>query len=178
MEDIKNTSFEDDGLEAKLWEYIDGFSNAEERSAVERLIAENAAWKTKYHELLEIHQSINLVELEQPSLRFTKNVMEEIARLHINPAAKQYINNKVIWGIGAFFLTVIVAFLVYGLSQIDWSTPGNLNSSVVDKIVDADYSKMFNNTFVNIFMMLNVVLGLMLFDRYLSNKKKKLMENT
>jgi regulatory protein YycI of two-component signal transduction system YycFG len=163
-------------IETRLWEYIDGFSNAEEKSVVEKLIAENAEWKAKYHELLEVHQSINLVELEEPSLRFTKNVMEEIARLHINPAAKQYINNKVIWGIGAFFLTVIVAFLVYGLSQIDWSTPSNVNNGVLDKIADADYSKMFNNTFVNVFMMLNVVLGLMLFDRYLNNKKKKLME--
>ncbi len=62
------------------------------------------------------------------------------------------------------------------ISQIDWSTPGDLNSGVLDKIVDADYSKMFNNTFVNVFMMLNVILGLMLFDRYLNNKKKKLME--
>jgi regulatory protein YycI of two-component signal transduction system YycFG len=163
-------------IEARLWEYIDGFSDAGEKSAVEKLVAENAEWKAKYHELLEVHQSINLVELEEPSLRFTKNVMEEIARLHINPAAKQYINNKVIWGIGAFFLTVIVAFLVYGLSQIDWSTPSNVNSGVLDKIADADYSKMFNNTFVNVFMMLNVVLGLMLFDRYLNDKKKKLMK--
>lgn len=163
-------------IEFRLWEYIDGSGNTEERSAVEKLVAENAEWRAKYHELLEVHRSISLVELEQPSLRFTKNVMEEIARLHINPAAKQYINNKVIWGIGAFFLTVIVAFLVYGLSQIDWSASENVNSGLLDKITDADYSKMFNNTFVNIFMMLNVVLGLMLFDRYLNNKKKKLME--
>ncbi|HEU4633674.1 MAG TPA: hypothetical protein VFS22_06805 [Flavisolibacter sp.] len=163
-------------MEVRLWEYIDGFSNDTEKNAIQKLIAENAEWKAKYHELLEVHRSINLVELEQPSLRFTKNVMEEIARLHINPAARQYINNKVIWGIGAFFVTVIVAFLVYGLSQIDWSTPTNVDSGVLDKIADADYSKMFNNTFVNVFMMLNVVLGLMLFDRYLNNKKKKLME--
>jgi regulatory protein YycI of two-component signal transduction system YycFG len=35
---------------------------------------------------------------------------------------------------------------------------------------------MFNNTFVNVFMMLNVVLGLMLLDRYLDRKKKELMK--
>ena len=163
-------------IEVRLWEYIDGFSDAQEKSAIEKLIAENAEWRAKYHELLEVHQSINLVELEEPSLRFTKNVMEEITRLHIAPAAKQYINKKIIWGIAAFFITVIAAFLIYGISQIDWSTPGDLNSGVLDKIVDADYSKMFNNTFVNVFMMLNVILGLMLFDRYLNNKKKRLME--
>lgn len=164
-------------IEIKLWEYIDGFGDAAERTTIEKLIAENAEWRSKYHELLEVHQSINLVELEQPSLRFTKNVMEEITRLHIAPAAKQYINKKIIWGIAAFFITVIASFLIYGLSQVNWSSSGgDVNSGVLDKIADADYSKVFNNTFVNIFMMLNVILGLMLFDRYLNDKKKKLIK--
>jgi hypothetical protein len=39
-----------------------------------------------------------------------------------------------------------------------------------------DYSDMFNNTLMNGLMMLNIVLGLFLFDRYLSNKNKKLKE--
>jgi regulatory protein YycI of two-component signal transduction system YycFG len=176
MKDTFNVPLEEDEIEVKLWEYIDGLSKAGERSAIEKLVQENAEWKAKYLELLEVHQSLNLVELEQPSLRFTKNVMEEIARLQIAPAAKQYINSKIIWGIGGFFITVIVAFLIYGLSQIDWSTSQSVNTGVLDKITDADYSKVFNNTFVNVFLMLNVVLGLMLFDRYLNDKKKKLMK--
>src|SRR6478672_6840883 len=112
-------------IEARLWEYIDGFSPEEERSAIQKLIDENAEWKTKYHELLELHQSINLVELEQPSLRFTKNVMEEIAKYHIAPATKTYINKRIIWGIGGFFITVIVSFLIYGFSQVNWGEAGD-----------------------------------------------------
>jgi regulatory protein YycI of two-component signal transduction system YycFG len=176
MKDTFNVPLEEDEIEVKLWEYIDGVAKADEMSAIEKLVQENAEWKAKYQELLEVHQSLNLVELEQPSLRFTKNVMEEIARLQIAPAAKQYINSKIIWGIGGFFITVIVSFLVYGLAQIDWSTSQSVNTGVLDKITDADYTKVFNNTFVNVFIMLNVVLGLMLFDRYLNDKKKKLMK--
>jgi len=176
MKDTFNVPLEEDEIEVRLWEYIDGLAKADERSAIEKLVQENAEWKARYQELLEIHQSLNLIELEQPSLRFTKNVMEEIARLQIAPAAKQYINSKIIWGIGGFFITVIVSFLVYGLAQIDWSTSQSVNTGVLDKITDADYTKVFNNTFVNVFIMLNVVLGLMLFDRYLNDKKKKLMK--
>jgi hypothetical protein len=40
-----------------------------------------------------------------------------------------------------------------------------------------DYSGFFNNSFVNIFMMLNVVLGLMLLDRYLNMKRKAFLDN-
>lgn len=159
-------------VESRLWDYIDGNASSEEVSVIERLIAENSEWRAKYQELLEVHQLIDATELDEPSMRFTKNVMDEISRLHIAPAAKKYINNKVIYGIGIFFVTVILAFLMYGFSQIDWSAPGT-SSGFADKIASVDYSKMFNNSFVNIFMMLNVLLGLMLLDRYLSNKRKE-----
>lgn len=159
-------------MEVSLWEYIDGLGTAPERTAIEKLIEENSEWRSRYSELLALHQSIGLVELEQPSMRFTKNVMEEIGRIHIAPAAKEYINKKIIWGIGIFFVSVIVSFLVYGFAQIDWSTAGGVKSDVLDKVTGADYSVMFNNSFVNAFLMLNVVLGLMLFDRYLNEKKK------
>ncbi len=163
-------------MEIQLWAYIDEQQTGPQRSATELLIAENNLWKEKYSQLLQVHQSLNLVEMEEPSLRFTRNVMEEIARLQITPATKQYINSKVIWGIAAFFITVITGFLIYAIAQIDWSAPGQVNSGVLDKISTADYSKIFSNTFVNAFMVVNVLLGLTLFDRYLNNKKKAFME--
>src|SRR5678816_37418 len=95
-------------IEVRLWEYIDGLSSNEEKTVIEKLVSENAEWKAKYHELLEVHQSLNLVELEEPSLRFTKNVMEEIAKYQIAPATKTYINSKMIWGIGIFFITCLL----------------------------------------------------------------------
>ena len=165
-------------IEVRLWEYIDGLIPDEERSVIQKLIDDNTAWKTKYHELLELHQSINLVELEQPSLRFTKNVMDEIAKFQIAPATKTYINNRIIWGIGGFFITVIVGFLIYGFSQINWSAASDSKSTLGVDLNKVDYTRMFNNDFVNYFMMLNVVLGLFLLDRYLANKRKHLIEES
>ena len=165
-------------IEARLWEYIDGFTSGEERSVIQKLIDENTEWKTKYQELLELHQSINLVELEQPSLRFTKNVMDEIAKHHIAPAAKTYINKYIIWGIGIFFITVIVGFLVYGFAQVDWTAASDSKSTLGVDLNKIDYGRMFNNNFVNMFMMLNVVLGLFLLDRFLANKRKTIVEKT
>jgi hypothetical protein len=164
----------DDSMEFRLWDYIDGISG--EPSVIEKLIAENADWQVKYNELLDVHSLANATELEQPSMRFTKNVMEEIARLQITPAAKKYINTKIIWGIAAFFIAVIAGFLIYGFSQVRWSTEGSGSSKVSDVLSAVDYSAFFNNSFVNIFMMLNVVLGLVLLDRYLNMKRKKMLK--
>ena len=158
-------------MDERLWDYIDGISSANERSAIEKLLESNIQWKQKYHELLETHQLLHSSELQGPSLRFTKNVMEEIAKYHIAPATKTYINKRIIWGIGIFFITLVVAFLVYGFAQTDWSSSGDTNMPV--DFSKVDISKFFSNTYVNIFMMINVVLGLFLLDNYLTNKRKK-----
>lgn len=165
-----NTPLGEGGIEERLWDYIDGLGSAKERSVIEKLLQENTEWKNKYHELLEAHQLLKSSELEEPSLRFTKNVMEEISKYHISPATKTYINKKIIWGLGIFFITMVIGFLIYGLGQMDWkSGDGNNLSFDLSKI---DINRFFSNTYVNIFMMINIVLGLFLLDNYFSNKRK------
>ncbi|HVE60467.1 MAG TPA: hypothetical protein VNA26_01515 [Chitinophagaceae bacterium] len=170
----QNAGQADENIQARLWDYIDGFSEQNETAAVKKLIDENEEWRATYDELLEVHQILSATELEAPPMRFTKNVMDEITKNHIAPATKNYINKNIIRSIAFFFITLIVGFILYGISQIDWSA-GNSNTSGID-FSQIDYSRVFNNTFVNIFMMLNVLLGLMLLDRYLDNKKKKQFE--
>ncbi len=173
--DIQNSksSGKNEDMEFRLWDYIDGQGNDKERSAIEQLIAANSQWRMKYEELIDVHSLMQNVELEQPSMRFTKNVMEEIAKFHIGPATKKYIDQKVIWSIGIFFITVIVGFVIYGFSQVDWSAGGSDNGVFGINFSEVDYNRMFNNTYINLFMMLNVVLGLMLLDRYLSNRNNQ-----
>ena len=161
-----------DIIEQRLWEYIDGEGSANERSEIEKLIASQVEWKAKYGELLEVHKLISSTELEEPSMRFTRNVMEEIAKYHIAPATKTYINNRIVKGIGAFFIVMIIGFIIYGFAQIDWTAENSTTGKYID-ITRVDYSKMFNNTYMNILMMLNVVLGLFLLDRYFANKRKE-----
>jgi hypothetical protein len=165
-----------ENIEQQLWDYIDGLCNAEEKTTVERLMETNLEWRNKYHELLEVNTLMQSTELEMPSMRFTKNVMEEIAKYQIAPAAKTYINKKIIWGIGLFFITMIIGFLVYGFGQVNWAASDPNTSKYLDiskiDLNKIDFSKFYNSTYATAFMMVNVVLGLFLLDKYLSNKKK------
>lgn len=167
----------DTSMEERLWDYIDGVSSADQKTAIEKLLESQAEWQAKYRELLEVHQLMKSSELDEPSLRFTKNVMEEIAKLHIAPATRTYINKNIIRGIAIFFITVIAGFLVYGFGQIDWTARGDTGVGNVPNVnfdvSKIDVSKFFNNTYMNIFMMINVILGLFLLDRYLESKRKK-----
>ncbi|HEY8896605.1 MAG TPA: zf-HC2 domain-containing protein, partial [Niastella sp.] len=100
-------------MEERLWEYIDGACSEEERLFIEQLVATNAEWKAKYQELLELQDLLShRLELDEPSLRFTMNVMESISKHYIAPAAKTYINKRIIRGIAAFFILSIIGLLI------------------------------------------------------------------
>lgn len=158
-------------MEERIWSYIDGIAPGDERAVIAKLVENQAEWKAKYQELLEIHNLLQSSELESPSMRFSKNVMEEIAKLHIAPATRTYINKKIIWGIAFFFIALIIGFLGYGFGQMDWTS--GQGGAISGKLANIDISKFFNNTWVNAFMMINLVLGLFLLDKYISNKKKQ-----
>ena len=157
-------------IEERLWNFIDGSATTDEKTVIEQLLETDAAWKAKYSELLQVNDLLKSSELEAPSMRFSKNVMEEISKLHIAPATKTYINNKIIWGIGFFFIALMVGFLIYGFGQMEWTS--GTESSISKNINKINFSKFFNSTLVNAFMMINVILGLFLLDNYLNIKRK------
>lgn len=170
-------------MEERLWDYIDGLGNQAERSEIQTLIAENIEWQQKYKELLNMHQLLDATELEAPSMRFTKNVMEEIARHHIAPATKSYVNKNIIRSIGAAFLTLIAGFLVYCLGQFKWSAPPTSSRFIprYDLGLDTamkkyDWSRVFNSAYTSAYMLVLVVLGLVMLDMYLQRKKQQRQE--
>ena len=163
-------------IEERLWNYIDGTAGTDEKTVIGKLLETDEAWKMKYHELLQVNELLKSSELDSPSLRFSKNVMEEIAKLHIAPATKTYINKRIVWGLGFFFIALVIGFLIYGFGQMnlsigdETSLSKNLNKVNLNKV---DFSKFFSNTWVNVFMMINVVLGLFLLDNYFTSKRKQ-----
>jgi hypothetical protein len=166
-------NFMNQEMENLLWEYIDGQISPAEKETVARRIMEDSDWRIKFEELKTIHALLQKEELDMPSLRFTKNVMEEIARYQVAPATRNYINKNVIRGITAFFLVMIGGLFIYFLGQLHWA--GDPSGSLLPAYnLDAgklNWGKMLNNTYVNIFIGVNVILGLILVDKYMQGKK-------
>ena len=165
-------------MEDRLWEYIDGLSGPAEIAAIEQLLAANREWQEKYKELLNVHQLLNTSDLDAPSMRFTIDVMEEIGRHHVAPATRTYINKNIIRGISAFFLTLILGFLSYILSQVHWgghndsSTLLPRNTSLgLDKLKSVDVSPAFNTTYISALMLISVIMGFVLLDMYLQRRR-------
>lgn len=162
-------------IDERLWEYIDGTCSPDERLFIDKLIATNQEWKTKYQELLELQNLLShQLEQDEPSMRFTQNIMEAISKHHIAPAAKAYINKRVIWGIAGFFICSIIGLLIAGIAQMEWPASTGTDTPWLDfsKLNKVNFSGFFNNTYTTIFMMINVVLGLVILDMYLNRRKQ------
>lgn len=164
---------EQNNIEETLWSYIDGSLDEPQVSFVDKLVQTDAVWRSKYEELLELHQLVlDSAALEQPSMRFTQNVMEQISKHYITPAATNYINKNVIRGIGLFFLISIAGLLVYGFGQVNWQHSSN--TALLNQL---DWSKFYSSAYTNIFIVANILLGLMLLDMVLTQKKRKNLAN-
>ncbi len=158
-------------IEIQLWEYIDGICSDTDSARIARLISEDAAWNQKHNELLAFNAEISRnLELDQPSLRFTKNVMEAVAAAHIAPATKKYINPAIIRGIAAFFVLMIATLLIYTFAITDWHSSSSplVNSFSIKKI---EVNNVFKSSYINIILMVNVVLALLIIDKVLRKKR-------
>ena len=153
----------------QLWDYIDGNCNDAEATRIAALIEKDAAWQQTYMQLSGLNASIvDSLSLEQPSMRFTKNVMEAVATTQIAPATKKYINTNIIRSIAAFFIITITFMIGYAMVNADWSTP----AIVPVNTPHIDVSGIFNTSFFNTMMAINTVLALVLLDFLLKRKQK------
>lgn len=163
----------DQEMEKLLWDFIDDRCGPEKKDFVIKQLAEDQHWKHSYLRLLGIHDMLKKDELEVPSLRFSKNIMEEIANYQVAPAAKSYINKNVIRIFAAFFLVMIIGLFIYFIGQIHWvnQSSNNLVPTYSQEANKINWSKFLNNSYVNIFIGINIMLGLILTDKYFQGKR-------
>lgn len=160
-------------IEKKLWEYIDGVLNASEQKEINALIATDAVWKETYQQLLLMHEMLHEENiLEHPSMRFTQNIMDVVAI--IQPATRITTLSKN-WFVRSFavFFIVVTLFCVAVLSfsgTNSEATPGKHQF----------FTGIFNHvdsTTLYIAALVNCVVLLILADKYLTYRKQLTMNN-
>ncbi len=158
-------------IEMQLWEYIDGTCPVADMQRISILIERDDTWKEKYNELSVLHNSLaKNLELEHPPLRFTQNVMDAVAKEHVAPATKQYINKSIIRGIAAIFFLMLATIFGYALTSLT----GHVSPTVSKFNFNLpDVSNLFSNTMFHLVMAVNVVIGLVLLDTILRRKRTR-----
>jgi len=156
-------------MEEKIWAYIDGNCTADEQRTISALIASDEVYKLKYEELLALNNEFSAMELDEPPMAFTYNVIEAIRTEQAAQPLKAAVNKRIIRGIGLFFVVTIAVMLVLVLLNINWSA---LGASSIDVNIKLPKIKNYLTApVIEGFLFFDVILGLFLFDHYLRRKK-------
>lgn len=155
-------------IEEQIWEYIDGNCTAEEKLAIEAKIASDKSYSLIYQELLTVNEQLKTIDLDEPSMAFNRKVMD-LVNLETAPIAlKTKVDQRIIYGIAAFFILGIFSILIYALSQTHFRASGTtLNLPAFDLQV----SSYVTPTFIRIFLFADLLLGFIYLDSFLRKKK-------
>jgi len=105
------------------------------------------------------------MEMEEPSMSFTRNVMDQID-LEIPPVAlSTKVDHRIIIGISSVFILGIMVVLGYALmeSSLSYTLPK------IDLQINIDQAIASN--VLKVFLFVDLVIGLLYFDRLLRTKK-------
>lgn len=156
-------------IEEQLWDYIDGLTLGNERLALEDKIATDPAYALIYAELLEIQQMMNSTTLEEPSMAFTRNVMDKV-NLEMTPVSlKTKVDTRIIYGFAAVFLLGMLSIFIYALTNSTFSMPELKLPDL--RMPELKMPALVNSLSIRIFLFVDVVLGLIYMDRLLRGKK-------
>jgi hypothetical protein len=158
-------------IEEKLWNYIDGTCSDEDRKAIDILIAQDEVYRLKYEELLALNQEFSKMELDEPPMAFTYNVMEAIRAEHAKQPLKAGINKRIIKVISGFFIVSIALMLILAISNVHFGNSSvNISVHLPDSLRLPDIKNYLSKPVLEGFLFFDIVLGLFLFDAWLRRK--------
>jgi hypothetical protein len=158
-------------IEKRIWDYLDGTDTAEQRELTGQLIKSDPLYRQVYNECNSFNSLVSAIDQEEPSMGFSRNVMERINLEPAHASFKSLIDRRIIFGIAGFFLFTITALLVVLFYQIDWTqTTGFKTPEFTMPAIDP--AKYLNSTFINTFFFVDIIIGLYLLDGFLRKKLK------
>ncbi len=154
--------------EEQLWNYIDGFCSLKEQAEIESKLAEDQSLMDLYEQLLMVNQQLNThLEIDEPSMSFTRNVMEQVKHEIAPVAIKTKVDHRIIYTIGGFFTVVLLGALIYAFATV---TP-DVKIKTLTSTVRLDIE--IRPTVLWVVLFANAVLLLIYLDSYLRKGMKK-----
>ncbi|SOD20029.1 anti-sigma factor family protein [Pedobacter xixiisoli] len=150
--------------EEQLWSYIDGFSNDLERAEIEAKLATDAEFQQLYEALLEVNQQIAThLEIDEPSMSFTRNVMEKVQQEIAPVRLKTKVDARIIYAIVGFFALGLVSILTYAIAT---AVP-NFTTKISTVNLANKFDGLLDPTVIGAFLFINAILLLVYLDSYL-----------
>lgn len=156
--------------EEQLWSYIDGFCNDVEKAEIEAKLAADDNFRQLYHQLLEVNDQLQMhLDIDEPSMSFTRNVMDKVQQEIAPVKLKTKVDSRIIYAIGGFFSVTLLGILIYAIAT---ATP-DFKVTLPSINLESKFDGLMNTTTIGIFLFLNAVLLLIYLDFFFRKGMKK-----
>lgn len=150
-------------IEEEIWDYIDGNGDTARRSTTERKIATEEVYHTLYHELLVLQHQLQDMSIDEPSMSFSRNVMELVHREPAPVSLKTKTDNRIIMAIAALFIMAIGTILVFAIA--------NSHISAAKFTLNISLNHYMTPTLVKTFVFADIILAMVYTDSLIRRKK-------
>ena len=156
-------------IEQRIWDYLDGTCDEQESKEVARLVETDPIYRDMYAALKNLNQDLVKNDLDQPSMSFGRNVMDQISLLPAPGSIRSMVDKRIIYSIASFFIISILALLTLVFFQVNWAKP--VADTLPDlQILTLNYSSYFKSTYLRIFLFVDLILGLYILDSLMRKK--------
>jgi anti-sigma factor RsiW len=156
-------------IDEEIWAYIDGSCNASESQRIAEKIATDDNYAIAFQELSKLNVMMASDELEEPSMSFSRNVMDAVAQEIAPKKLTTRVNNTIIYGIAAFFILSLSAIFIYILANSSSSSSAS-GFKMPTANFSFDLSHVLSPLSMKIFLMVDLALALVYMDRLLRRK--------
>ncbi|RYF93096.1 MAG: hypothetical protein EOO02_24495, partial [Chitinophagaceae bacterium] len=147
--------------EENIWNYLDGSATAQERLELEQLMITDPAVKSLFKELNEVSMLLKSTELDEPSMSFSRNVMEKVQQ-EIRPVAlKTRVDQRIMYVVGGFFILSILAVL---LAAVFGGSGAGADYELPQVSFNFDLDKYITPASRNIFLIVDAAIALIYLD--------------
>ncbi|EDM36381.1 hypothetical protein PBAL39_11772 [Pedobacter sp. BAL39] len=154
-------------IEEEIWDYIDGHGTAAQLQATADKIVTDAAYAAIYHELQSVHQQIAEIDLDTPSMSFSRNVMEQLKSEPAPVRLRTKVDKRIIYSISAFFIASIAFLLADIFGQVKGSASSfDLNLDLATQGLRQAVSPMV----LKVFLFVDVLLAFAYLDTLMKRR--------
>jgi len=153
-------------IEEQIWDYIDGGLSDKEQEALAKKIADDNEYATVYVEMLELHSLMASVELDEPSMSFTRNIMDKVNLETAPLVLKTRVDKRIIYSLSAVFLVAMVSVSWFAVAHTDFPALALPSFNITMNL-----QQLVSPLSLQIFFYIDILLALLYVDRLYRSKK-------
>jgi hypothetical protein len=159
-------------IQQELQDYMDGLCSPEKAAEIENKLAMHPEWLKEFEAFTDLETLLKSPgQMMEPSVRFTKNVMESIEGLHVAKPASAYLNKWIFYAIAGLLGAALLAIFGISIAQMDWGT--TTETPTTFQVPSFHWQGLYSSKVLQVAIMANIILGFVLIEKAVSKRNQR-----